>query len=260
MTPLLAYSALVCFLAMTLTWLVARLLNNAGAVDIAWSYLFLLIIGTFALVQPGAGWRHLLLGLMVGLWSLRLGTYLLIRVSSHHPVEDPRYAALRQAFPRRPWLMFFGFFQLQALLAWLLCIPFALAWSHSSSGLHPLEIAGFVLWLVALTGETLADRQLQRFKRDPANRGRTCRSGLWNYSRHPNYFFEWVIWLAYFLFVLASPWGWTGFYAPVLMLFFLLKMTGIPAAEARALATRGENYRQYQRTTSPFIPWFPKHT
>ena len=110
---------------------------------------------------------------------------------------------------------------------------------------------------MALAGESAADRQLEAFRRDPANRGKTCRVGLWRVSRHPNYFFEWLVWVAYFVFALASPWGWVTIYCPALMLFFLFRVTGIPATEAQALKSRGEDYRQYQRTTSAFFPWFP---
>ena len=100
--------------------------------------------------------------------------------------------------------------------------------------------------------------QLALFKAQPASKGRVCDFGLWKYSRHPNYFFEWLVWIAYFVFALGSPWAWVGLASPLLMLFFLTRMTGIPPAEARALASRGDAYRDYQRRTSAFIPWFPK--
>ena len=111
---------------------------------------------------------------------------------------------------------------------------------------------------MAFAGEITADAQLSRFKSNPANRGKLCDVGLWRYSRHPNYFFESVIWLAYALFALSSPWGWVGLASPALILYFLLKVTGIPATEAQALRTKGEAYRRYQETTSVFIPWFPR--
>jgi hypothetical protein len=100
--------------------------------------------------------------------------------------------------------------------------------------------------------------QLKAFKADPANKGRTCRQGLWAYSRHPNYFFEWVMWLSYFLLALAAPYGWATFYAPLLMLFFLLKVTGVKYTEEQCLRSRGEEYAKYQREVPMFIPWIPK--
>jgi steroid 5-alpha reductase family enzyme len=122
----------------------------------------------------------------------------------------------------------------------------------------PLDVwdfLGVVLWLVSVTGEAIVDAQLARFRSNPENRGKTCRQGLWNYSRHPNYFFEWLHWWVYLLISWPAPWGWTTAIAPLLMLFFLLKVTGIPATEAQALLSRGDDYRDYQRTTSVFVPW-----
>ena len=172
--------------------------------------------------------------------------------------KDPRYAALRKQFPKRTWLMFFGFFQLQGLLIGLLSLPIALACANPSPGVGFFEIAGVLLWLVAIGGEAIADMQLALFKAQPAAKGRVCDFGLWKYSRHPNYFFEWLVWIAYFVFALGSPWAWVGLASPLLMLFFLTRMTGIPPAEGRSLASRGDAYRDYQRRTSAFIPWFPK--
>jgi len=104
----------------------------------------------------------------------------------------------------------------------------------------------------------VADAQLAKFKRIAANRGKVCRVGLWNYSRHPNYFFEWLVWVAWALFALPSPAGYVGLIGPVLMFYFLFRVTGIPATEAQALRSRGEEYRRYQETTSAFVPWFHK--
>jgi len=118
------------------------------------------------------------------------------------------------------------------------------------------DLLGFLLWVIAICGESLADRQLDAFKANPANRGKVCESGLWYYSRHPNYFFEWLIWVAFFLFALPAPWGWATIVAPALMLFFLLRVTGIPYTEQQSLRSRGAAYRQYQRSTSAFVPWF----
>jgi steroid 5-alpha reductase family enzyme len=119
-------------------------------------------------------------------------------------------------------------------------------------------MAGLALWAVAFAGELTADMQLEAFKQRPGTSGRTCRDGLWRYSRHPNYFFEWLIWCAFFLVALPAPWGATAVICPAMMLYFLFRVTGIPATEAQALRTRGEDYRKYQATTSVFVPWFPR--
>jgi steroid 5-alpha reductase family enzyme len=137
-------------------------------------------------------------------------------------------------------------------------LPFALA--AVSTRPFPLasDLVGMALVVVGVIGETVADRQLLAFKQNPAHRGGTCRAGLWRYSRHPNYFFEWVLWCGFGTVGLAGPLGWLGLAAPFLILLSILFVTGIPPTEAQALASRGEDYRHYQRTTSPFVPWPPR--
>ena len=120
------------------------------------------------------------------------------------------------------------------------------------------DIVGAGLWLIGLAGESLADAQLRRFKARPESKGKTCREGLWNYSRHPNYFFEWLIWIGYGILALGAPWGWLGMISPLAILYILTRLTGIPLTEEQAIRSRGDDYRDYQRTTSAFIPWFKK--
>jgi steroid 5-alpha reductase family enzyme len=239
-------------------YLLARRLDNYGIVDIAWSYAFAVLAGGYAAFGPGWPVRRAILAAMVVLWSLRLGTHLLIRVSSHHPHEDTRYQQLRRDWAANFGPKMFRFFQMQAVSVVLLGIPFLLIASHTTPRLLPLEIAGIVLWLVALAGEALADAQLAAFKRDPANRGRVCATGLWRYSRHPNYFFEWMIWVAYFVFALAAPWGALAIISPAGILYLLLRVTGIPMTEEQSLRSKGDAFRRYQTETSAFIPLPPR--
>jgi steroid 5-alpha reductase family enzyme len=238
----------------------ARRIDNYGVVDIAWSYAFAAVALFYAM--SGAGWlgRRVLLGSLVTLWSLRLGTHLYRRVMAHHPEEDGRYQRLRQDWAGRFAPKMFGFFQLQALSVVLLALPFLLASQHTVPALHPLEWAGAVVWLLALIGESSADAQLAAFKRDPSHRGQVCDVGWWRYSRHPNYFFEWLIWIAFALFALASPFGWLGLLSPAIILYLLLRVTGIPLTEQQSLRSKGDAYRRYQARTSAFIPWFPRAT
>lgn len=240
------------------TWIIARLLNNASVVDVAWSYGFIPLVITFAVLGPGTPSRRYLLATMVCIWSLRLGSYIALRVARHHPEEDGRYAELRRIYPKHPWLMFFAFFQLQAVLLAVLATPFVISSMNPAPTLSIWEWIGAGIWLIAILGESMSDAQLQKFRSNPENKGRTCMTGLWHYSRHPNYFFEWLIWVAYFVFAVSSPTGWLAAVSPALMLFFLFKVTGIPATEAHALKSRGDEYRTYQRTTSAFVPWFAK--
>lgn len=232
----------------------ARSIDNYGIVDIAWSYAFAALAGAYALF--GAGWpvRRAVVAAMVTAWSLRLGTHLLIRIARKHPVEDGRYAQLRKEWGAGFKVRMAGFFQLQAVSIVLLGIPFLAACSNPAPSLGPLEWAGAALWLVSISGEALADGELARFKRDPANGGKVCDGGLWRYSRHPNYFFEWMIWVSYFLFGCASPWGAVGIISPACILYLLLRVTGIPMTEEQSVRSKGEAYRRYQERTSPFVP------
>lgn len=252
--PLLALGALGVSLLMVLAWVLHLRSRNAGWVDVAWAYGLGALAVFFAGFAPGDPLRRLLIGLLGGLWSLRLGTYLLLRVL-HDPHEDGRYAELRTEWGGNLPLKFFAFFQFQALLDLLLAWPFLVASLDPSPDISPLVWVGVGIWIIALLGETVADLQLRHFKRSPLNRGRVCRAGLWNWSRHPNYFFEWLVWVAFALVATGSPWGWTAWFCPLLMLYFLLKVTGIPATEAQALRSKGEAYRRYQQEVSVFIPW-----
>ncbi|MBK9989616.1 MAG: DUF1295 domain-containing protein [Verrucomicrobia bacterium] len=257
-TNLILFALVAATTAFALLFLIARRLNNYGIVDVAWSLGFAPLAAFYGHFGGGAFPRKLLITVMAGVWSLRLGGYLARRVLGHLHTEDGRYRQLRQDWAANLNAKMFQFFQFQALLLVVLSAPFLIATRNPASTLHPLEIFAASLWLVALFGETLADAQLAAFKRAPANRGRVCDSGLWRWSRHPNYFFEWLIWVAFALFALASPWGWIALYCPVMMLFFLLKVTGVKYTEDQLLRSKGEPYRLYQLRTSAFFPWPPK--
>jgi len=249
-------SASVCGL-MLLLWLIHLPMRNAAIVDAGWAGALALLGVIYAAVGGGYPPRALLVASMALLWGLRLALYLLLTRVIGHP-EEGRYVQLRREWGGNLPLKFLAFFQFQALLCILLSTPFLLAALNARPRLALQEYAAVALWLAAFLGELLADRQLHAFKANPANRGRTCRAGLWRYSRHPNYFFEWLIWVAFALFAIGSPYGYLALVSPILILFFLFRVTGIPATEAQALRTKGEDYRQYQQTTSPFVPWFPR--
>jgi steroid 5-alpha reductase family enzyme len=125
---------------------------------------------------------------------------------------------------------------------------------NTTPELSILEYAGAALWTICIIGEATADAQLKRFKSKPENKGKVCNVGLWSYSRHPNYFFEWMIWVSYFIFACASPWGWISIVCPAIILLLLFKVTGIPLTEEQSIRSRGDAYREYQRTTSVFVP------
>jgi steroid 5-alpha reductase family enzyme len=240
------------------TWAISVRIGNYGLLDVAWSYGVAVLAPLYAWTAPaaaeGAVLRKWLLVAIGVAWSVRLGTHILVRVVRHHPAEDPRYQTLRRRWPGP--LRFLGFFELQAALVVIFSLPFLLVSFNTAPAFAPLEIAGLATAIVALVGEAVADLQLQRFKRDPANAGKVCQAGLWHYSRHPNYFFESLIWWAFFLVALDAPHGWMTVACPLLMLYFLFQVTGIPLTEEHALRGKGAAYREYQRTTSAFVPWF----
>lgn len=246
------------FFIMCVLWLINTRINNAAIVDVGWGNGFALVAVIAALMAQAYPARQWLIVGMVVFWGVRLATHLLIdRVLSNKP-EDGRYLDIRARWKTSINLKFFFFFQAQTVLIVVLSLPFMLVAMNPEPNISHLEWIGVGIWAMGLVGESIADQQLKRFKDDPANKGKTCRTGLWNYSRHPNYFFEWVIWVGYFTIALASPFGWLAVISPLGMLYILLKVTGIPLTEAQAVRTRGEDYRDYQRTTSMFIPWFKK--
>lgn len=242
---------------MLVLWLWHLRIRNAGVVDVGWTTSLVWLAALYAVLGPGYLPRRLLIASMVAMWGTRLGVYLLRDRVLGRP-EDGRYVDLRARGSWAAALRFFPFFQAQALLGVFFALPVLVAVFNPAPALSRLELAAAGLWAVALAGEAAADRQLERFKSRPGTRGRTCRDGLWRYSRHPNYFFEWLTWIAYSLFALASPWGALALACPAVMLYLLFRVTGIPATEAQALRTRGDDYRQYQATTSAFVPWFPR--
>ncbi|MBI3504357.1 MAG: DUF1295 domain-containing protein [Proteobacteria bacterium] len=256
MITLLAVAVAIAAAYFAATWAVSVRIRNYGLLDVAFSYGVAILAPIYAWYGTGDArrtWAFTALGVV---WSLRLGTYILVRVLRHHPAEDVRYQTLRARWPGS--LRFLGFFELQAALVVLFSLPFLFVAFNPGPAFAPLEMAGMAIMAMAVLGESVADLQLQGFKRDPANRGRVCDAGLWRYSRHPNYFFESMVWWGAFLTALPAPFGWVTIACPLLMLYFLFKVTGIPLTEEYAVKSKGDAYREYQRTTSAFVPWFRK--
>lgn len=238
-----------------LTWAVQLRTRNAGLVDSVWSWTLGLLAAWYAWCGSAPGQLRLLLALLGGAWGLRLGTHLLLR--NHGKPEDGRYARMRQQWGAATNRNMFWMFQFQVLFSMLLSISFAVvAWSPAEPG-SLCVAAALLIWLAAVAGEGLADWQLEQFKQDPANRGQVCRRGLWRYSRHPNYFFECLHWLAYVPLAAGNPWWWLALGSPAVMAWLLLKLSGVPMVEAQSARNRA-GYAEYMRTTSMLIPWPPK--
>ena len=254
--PLALVGASLVFALMFALWLLHLRVKNASVVDPGWAFGLAIIALTYAFMGPGYFWRRWLAAMMAAVWGLRLGTHLWRRIAGKP--EEGRYQQLRKEWGENIAWKFLVFFEMQALLDVFLSTPFLIVSLNTHAGIQPLEYAGLALWLLALIGESVADSQLAAFQRQSAKPAAVCQRGLWNYSRHPNYFFEWMIWVAWALFALASPYGWLALGCPLLMLYLLFRVTGIPATEAQALRSKGDAYRHYQETTSSFVPWFKK--
>lgn len=252
--PLLSWG-IVSFI-MILVFLWGLKIKNNGVVDVFWAFNFLVIAAVIWFLAEGNNERKNLVCGLAALWSIRLGIYLSIRVLGHLEVEEGRYKQLRLEWNNTK---FFFFFQMQALSNVLLCIPFFVIALNKSEHISLIEYIGAALWLLSIIGEGLSDWQLQQFKKDPANKGKVCQYGLWNYSRHPNYFFQFMIWVSVLIFALPSPYGWLAVLCPLSIGYLIFKVTGIPMTEEQAIRSKGEAYKEYQRTTSAFMPWFKKN-
>ncbi len=243
---------------MTGLWLWQLKSRRADWVDMAWAASIGLLAVAYAIFGDGALEKRVLVALVAGTWSFRLAYHLAVRLAGHDD-EDGRYQAMREAFGEKAGPYFFLFFMGQALIAWLFALP---AWVVSNDPDGTLTIwvgLGVAVWLLSLVGESIADRQLAAFRSNPDNAGQVCKTGLWRYSRHPNYFFEWLHWFSYPLIALGAPGQWLTWLGPVLMLLFLYRITGIPYTEKQSLKSRGDAYRAYQQSTSAFIPWPPRN-
>lgn len=253
---LLVLGLLITTPVMLALWALHLHTRNASWVDVGWAANLGLLAIAYAYVAPGDLMRRLLVATVVGLWSARLTLHLIARTIG--APEDPRYGDMRARWGGNLGLKFFTLFVGQGLLDVLLALPFLFAAIDTSPQIHWLTWAGAAVAALGMLGEAVADAQLRAYKANAANRGQVCRVGLWSWSRHPNYFFDWLVWVGFALLGIASPWGWTGLLGPALMLYFLTRVTGIAATEAHALRSRGEAYRQYQRDVSAFVPLPPR--
>ncbi len=241
--------------AMAVTWSIQRRTRRADWVDVVWTACTGLLAAAFSLAADGDASRRALIAVVAGLWSVRLSWHLATRL--RRSAEDGRYERLREKYGDSADAWLFGFFQVQAFLCAFFAIP-ALIAARNSNPLGWGDAVGVLVWAAAVAGETAADRQLSRFRNAEPSPSGVCRTGLWRYSRHPNYFFEWAHWWCYVCIGWQAPNGWLTLAGPAAMLFLIYKVTGIPPTETQALAKRGEAYRKYQRAVSPFFPWPPQ--
>ena len=248
---------------MAAAWQVQRTTGHTGWIDVFWTFGTgtVAALGSLAPLSadhaPGA--RQIMVAILIALWSLRLGLHILAR--TREAGDDPRYREMiRQWGPQQNQRMFLTL-QAQAAVGLILAVSVGLAAHHPRPGLGVMDLLGIALLIGALVGEAVSDAQLRRFKSNPANRGQICEEGLWSLSRHPNYFCEWLCWLAYPLIAIdpsgANPLGWISLLAPACMYWVLVYVSGIPPLEEHMLRSRGAQFRALQARTRPFFP-FPK--
>jgi steroid 5-alpha reductase family enzyme len=252
-------SLAACCSIMFLVWIWAKNIKNAGVVDVFWALNFPVITIITYILAEGFGPRKLLICSLFLVAELRLGIHLWQRVIGHLKEEEGRYQQLRKEWGKYANRNFFFFFQFQAISNVILAIPFFIITANTTPTISIFEYIGVGIWLVSFFGEMIADRQLAAFKKDPKNKGKVCDTGLWYYSRHPNYFFEWLTWMAYFVFALTSPWGILAIVSPAIILYLLLKVTGIPNNEEQNLRSKPVAYKKYQETTNSFFPFWKKN-
>ncbi|HEY4199590.1 MAG TPA: DUF1295 domain-containing protein [Devosiaceae bacterium] len=242
-------------LVMAAAWLVAIRTGKAGWVDVIWSY-GIGVAGVFGALVPLGGTagmqpRSWLVAGAVAIWSLRLGSYILMRTLDGG--NDPRYAQLQQDWGDRFASRLFAFLQIQALAAFVLAASVMVA-ARNPAPLGIFDALALLVLLAAVAGEGVADAQMATFRRGAANSGKVCDIGLWGLSRHPNYFFEWLAWIAYPLFALGYGWGWLALAAPAMMYWLLVHVSGIPPLEAHMLRSRPAAFRAYQQRVRAFWP------
>lgn len=254
---MLIVGQVIAALFMSVVWLVSYKMKNASIVDVVWSLLIALLALFYGTFLEGFGLRKFMITFMALAWGLRLSFHIFSRAVTHK-TEDPRYTELRNKWGADQEKKMYQFFLLQGAVAAFLAIPFLIVCMNPYMTTSLFEWLGLVLWVIAIVGETLSDFQLAKFKNDSENKGKVCDVGLWRYSRHPNYFFEWLIWVSFAFYALGSPLGWISLICPIFMFHFLHNVTGVPKAEEQSLKSRGDAYREYQSKTSKFFPWIPK--
>ena len=249
------YVAMVILMAAL--WALHLSVRNASLADVGFCVGLIVAVLWYAQGASGEPERKIVVALMACVYAGRLGTFILLNRVVGKP-EDARYQRLRQEWGTTERIKIFGYFQLQAIAITAFSLPFLVVMQNPRPPFGLEELAGVSLWLVAVSGEATADWQLAHFRSKPWNKDRVYREGLWYYSRHPNYFFEWLHWWAYVVMAIGAP-GWpVTLIGPAGMGWALLKVSGIPLAEQQALRTRGKDYQEYQQTTNAFLPWWPK--
>ncbi len=257
MVDLLLQAAVIVFIHFLLFFLVAQIIRNNSIVDMGWGAGFVLVALATLFIQGAYMERNLLLVLLITIWGGRL-TYYIVR-RNWGKSEDFRYAKWRREWGR--WLVpraFLQVFMLQGLLMLVVGYPIILVNANPQPGLNIIDYLGLAVWIIGFYFESVSDKQMAEFKKDPANKGHIIKTGLWKYSRHPNYFGEATMWWGIFLLSLSAPLGWSAIISPLTITLMLLYVSGVPMLEKKY--KDNPEFQEYAKVTNKFFPWFPKKT
>jgi steroid 5-alpha reductase family enzyme len=249
--------ALVVLACMIVLWIISLLLKDSSIVDIFWGLGFVILAVTYFILTDGFFARKVLITALAAIWGLRLSIHIFLRNKGKG--EDYRYQEMRaNSGPKWWWWSFFQVFMFQGVLMLIISTPLLAAqFSPTPARLTVLDGLGAVVWVIGFIFEAGGDWQLARFKRDPENKGKVLRTGLWAYTRHPNYFGDATQWWGYFLIALAARGGFWTIFSPILMTVLLLRVSGVALLE-RSLAETKPQYRDYIESTSAFFPLPPR--
>lgn len=250
-------AALIILAMMIALWLISLLLRNASIIDIFWGAGFVITAWIYFYLTPdGYLTRKWLIVLITTIWGLRLSIHIFLRNWGHG--EDFRYQKWRQdAGSKWWWQSFFKVFALQGLLMWIISAPLlATQISPTPAKLIWLDFIAIIAWGIGFFFEAVGDWQLVRFKADPINKGKLLNTGLWRYTRHPNYFGDAVQWWGFYLIAVAAG-GYWSIFSPILMTILLRNVSGVTMLE-KTLKDTKPGYKEYVETTNAFIPWFPR--
>jgi len=255
MSEILFQAAIVIFIYFFVFFLVAQYIRNNSIVDMGWGAGFVLVAFVILISQGAYVERNLLITLLVTIWGGRL-TYYIVKRNWGKP-EDFRYAKWRKEWGK--WLVpraFLQVFMLQGVLMLIIGYPIIVVNANPQPGLSFIDYLGLLIWITGFVFESVGDKQLAEFKKDPANKGHVIQSGLWKYTRHPNYFGEATMWWGIFLLSISVPLGWSAVISPLTITLMLLYVSGVPMLEKKY--KDNPEFQEYARRTNKFFPWFPK--
>jgi len=248
--------ALIILLYMSMWFLLSLVKKRNDIADLAWGLGFVLMAWTSFLLGSVQGPRGLLVGLLVSIWGIRLAWH--IHARNKGRTEDYRYAKWREEWGK--WFFVRSYLQvylLQGALLFLIVLPVLLINNSFGTGLNYLDFVGVAVWLVGFIFESVGDLQLSRFIKDPNNKGKLMQSGLWRYTRHPNYFGEVTQWWGIWLIAISATNGWLGIIGPLTITVLILKVSGIPMLEKKM--AENPEFAEYKRRTRMFVPWLPQN-